>query len=1761
MRLSVGKKSFMKFGLCGLILLSFALVGYFFLMYVIPAFGTIDDSNTYVNTTVLPDKWMKNNTAGWLNFTITLSNGNVTVVNITVPNTTTAVNFSVENATSGLTPRTNDATRTWTWDIIENRTGLPAIIKFNTSNSTSFTQSVRFDLYVTPQVTETANTLTQNWNISVQYNQTDQTTTINRTTLTMYVDSKVPVLNTTTPANNSYIYGRSNQLFQINATDTNLNVSNVTLHYRQQGTSTYTDRALTCYYGSSTPFICNSTVDLSSWAAVVVEYYFEGSDNVTNYGNNGTSANPLTATIDFTTPKYSGDTVNVSSGSKYTPGQGYNFRITWTDTGGSSVSTVLFESNFTGEFANTTATSCGTSLYCANFSQEQFKNASVGFAYKWYANDSVAPTTDANWNGSYPLTFYNFSLADNPVNLYLNGSLNQNAAVVYPARVNATGVVTAGEMFLYRNLSGTFTDVGATENRTDIRLPVATHEYKVNTSGNSNYSANNSAPTYYVVVSQGATTVNLYLNDSQSSMTIASGSGVNITALASNSEGVVWIYNGTNVANQSNNVNNASNITTWSGAPGTRWNITGYYNGSQNYSASSPAGTCSACNYSIIIESTPPTYRDNNTNVTASVWGKYQGIIGVNVAWNDNFNVSSAWLYHNETASWRTNYSGFGASNVTNFTIDPSEVTITAGSNVTIQARVYANDTSNNTNNTNTWTWIIDGTAPLLTSPTPTNDTLVPGTSTQLFQINVTDQTLNVSNATVHFKQDGAPSYNNTFLNCYGTAPSFTCNISANLVSITGTVLYYFEASDNSSGYGYNGMSSDPMRIIIDRIGPAYSNNNTNTTFTGKYDTVIIYANWTDTNGLGHAILETNESGTAANKSITAYGSPYDINLSSGKTWSNFTWSNSSVAVGTVIQWKIYANDTAGNQNVTAAGVFTIDGTAPWYSLNNTNITSDSTIPKGTPILIYAYWNDGLRLSEGWVEHNETGGPGFTNTSITITGDNNSTNYTINTSGVTAGKTFQARLFVNDTSGNSNYTSPTWNWTIDGTQPTPANVSLNGASGNSTSGYAPGKSYIFNVSWADNLGNANVSAVLLNLSYSATNYSASYLGSSNWSVTVTDLPTGNYTYKWYANDTSGNWNETDIYSFNVTQNATNPVRLYLNDTLSADLNVTYPARVNATAFLLYPDAGAVHLYRNDSLKDSENATNVRLANETYIYVANTSGTVNYTANSTSFYVRVSKGAPNISLWIGQSGSQVEANATIVQGQTLNITATIDTVYNVTIKINTSLDDGWRNQSASGTRLENTSSSASYTGTTDYNITAYFEGDGNYTEYSQTWWLNITGDTTGPAVRMFDNALGYYVFNNASAKKSYATFSLNVSVVDAGIGVLTNEMCFAKIGSATAQNFANYSSGWCNGTVNVSSSTEGANLLNITVNDTNDYKGYNDTYYITIDNTPPIIVISTPSNASYNKLVGYVWINGTTGAVSDNLQMGTGNISVNNTNFTVYNFTGANATTFAIYNSSPILDGYVALRLNYTDNATNVYNATVYFYEDNTAPNAAYGLTNSTGGNYQSNATQIIQVLVNDLQTNATITLNYYINGSWFTNVMTGSPSASTIYNATINTIANVSGFASNGTVSYVLYYITGADNATNNITASVGGSSSSGLSNLVIDQYCGNNGLGWANGFCSDNKLYGTGWKSLDMPGETVVETWGSLSSNFTVPKVFESVSGKYNLIYQYNGTAWASYNPAAALSYSPLQQANATNNYPYWFNMTSPGVVRVNPS
>jgi immune inhibitor A len=230
--------------------------------------------------------------------------------------------------------------------------------------------------------------------------------------------------------------------------------------------------------------------------------------------------------------------------------------------------------------------------------------------------------------------------------------------------------------------------------------------------------------------------------------------------------------------------------------------------------------------------------------------------------------------------------------------------------------------------------------------------------------------------------------------------------------------------------------------------------------------------------------------------------------------------------------------------------------------------------------------------------------------------------FPLNTTAYSDG-THYSNATASDGAGNTGW-SATLQYQIDNTAPVWAtNQSSTPAE------YSPIQSE-FNISWSD--ATTDISTVWLeqnwtnpaNISISNATY-----GGAIYTYSAV-LPAGTYYWKFWANDSAGNWNSTDTWIFTIAQNSTNPVSLNLNGT-SNNRTYTYPEAVSATGAALYTDSGTLYLYRDGVQVASGTASiaeNVLLGNGTYAYKINITGNTNYTSNATgiTFYAFINKGA-------------------------------------------------------------------------------------------------------------------------------------------------------------------------------------------------------------------------------------------------------------------------------------------------------------------------------------------------------------------------------------------------------------------------------------------------------------------------------------------------------------------------------------------------------
>lgn len=255
-----------------------------------------------------------------------------------------------------------------------------------------------------------------------------------------------------------------------------------------------------------------------------------------------------------------------------------------------------------------------------------------------------------------------------------------------------------------------------------------------------------------------------------------------------------------------------------------------------------------------------------------------------------------------------------------------------------------------------------------------------------------------------------------------------------------------------------------------------------------------------------------------------------------------------------------------------------------------------------------------------------------------------------------------------------------------------------------------GESNSVSIKWADNIA---VSSVWIENDFSRNlfNYSAADSGNGAYSYRFSGLSAKNYSYRWFANDSSGNLNMTDMLAYEV-QKADNPVRLYLNGQQSS-FYATYGNQITASA----DGKGDVRIFRDNALISNPDASIPDAKTSGYAYFANASGDENHSANQAgvTWYAFVNKSSSNLKLRLNSQNSDISTS-----DKNVRITADLITPSFGNVKIykgSTLLASG-----SSVLEKEETFAAGIYA------INASFDGTANYLPASNSLNLVITSST-------------------------------------------------------------------------------------------------------------------------------------------------------------------------------------------------------------------------------------------------------------------------------------------------------------------------------------------------------------------------------------------------------------------------------------------------
>lgn len=163
--------------------------------------------------------------------------------------------------------------------------------------------------------------------------------------------------------------------------------------------------------------------------------------------------------------------------------------------------------------------------------------------------------------------------------------------------------------------------------------------------------------------------------------------------------------------------------------------------------------------------------------------------------------------------------------------------------------------------------------------------------------------------------------------------------------------------------------------------------------------------------------------------------------------------------------------------------------------------------------------------------------------------------------------------------------------------------------------YGSNSNYTFNITIAD--GNDNIHSVKINIDN--VNYTALNTSKSLFYYIISDLKAGIHTFKWFANDSNGDFNETALTNYTINQ-ASSQIFTYLNGirgnaTIMNGSSILFNATLNL-------GLGTVNLYSNGNLLISgispiSNLSFYNLQNN-YTILSNYSGNENYTSSFESF---------------------------------------------------------------------------------------------------------------------------------------------------------------------------------------------------------------------------------------------------------------------------------------------------------------------------------------------------------------------------------------------------------------------------------------------------------------------------------------------------------------------------------------------------------------
>jgi len=715
----------------------------------------------------------------------------------------------------------------------------------------------------------------------------------------------------------------------------------------------------------------------------------------------------------------------------------------------------------------------------------------------------------------------------------------------------------------------------------------------------------------------------------------------------------------------------------------------------------------------------------------------------VNSTLYDEINYTNVWvtIYHEQeflNDSWMEMTGQVNWSNVTKV------VNSTVGA--TIKWIVYANDTTDNWNATDVFVYItIEDTEPpyyLYDQDNSSGSVVVGDTvlASTLWNDSINENSL----STAILRTNKTGSFVNESYYSFSTKPEYS-NFSINSTGHFGETICWVIWANDTSG-NLNSSMVERCFNVVDIEAPAWYQNQTSIVSVYSPSQLSLFnITWVDEATSVHTVyIEGNWSGSPGNYTMYMEGDgvyQHNLTLHAGSFY-----------------WRSWANDSAGNLNVSDTWEFTVSKAdiLVWLFLNGTEGDFGMTYGETSNASTYSsagtvqLWRNGSQVGNPEVE---VLGAGYWEYHANATGDQN---YTDNSSGVTYYLTVDqaassAELYVNgsrdnmaqgygdsvNVSGYCDYGSVSL-WRNESSVANPYRDVLGAGYWNFTAYCSGDGNHTGSTEqWFVTVNRASMPLYL-------------YINDSADNVTLTYGNTTNVSgYKEYVEGSlelllngsagsnpdidnlgTGYWNYTLV--FDKTQNYTaNSTSLFITMkkrasqatlTLLPESPVAYDTSTTATCEVTNPEAAGI-LWRNGTDVSGENGTAVTLGAGYWEYVCNVSETGNYTSAEDSSGYTVNTASCGIELYLN-SGA-VNQDNTIIYGTDANATAYINFTQSVWhLERNGSVVD-----SGTGSMLQEIEG----LGTGYWNYTAFWDGNENCTSCLEMSFLTVQKAVSGTEV--------------------------------------------------------------------------------------------------------------------------------------------------------------------------------------------------------------------------------------------------------------------------------------------------------------------------------------------------------------------------------------------------------------------------------------------